>query len=139
MEPLTLETLKLEQIPGLTDGEIDQLYAELAEERGDIVTRILPDGVPGPRRFKPVCSPDCPASVIERLPTLVQEWTGQEVAITPLILANGSLSAQAVRWDALHASDVITSTCPYRHLAHACLCAALAACVVLGKATQQGD
>ena len=83
------------------------------------------------------CRADCPASVLEGLPALVERWTGRRV-ILELCVDDGCLMVY-YRWacgaivEANRTLSVFDDNAIYRHLPHACLCAAFAACVVLGR------
>lgn len=141
--PPTLETLTLDRIPTLTDEECDALYGR------DIEGCALADGA----TWRRVCHPDCPASVLEGLPALVERWTDTRLAHLDIYHDYRDTRAMIVGayGDAGNGDTYRVATLKEcgrlrnfyyslkaRHLAHACLCAAFAACVVLGKAQTAG-
>jgi hypothetical protein len=123
-----LDTLTLEQIAGLTDQECNALYSELSA------------GVNPLRAY--VCDPECPASVLEGLPGLVEKWTGHTPALmhiwrAPIDGWRANYESPNDAYDEpLRAAAAMIFAHPFHHLAHACLCAAFAACVVLGRAKE---
>ncbi len=139
----TLSTLTLDQIPALTDDECDALYAELAPHTQ--VGRVVDSGgrVIGtfPLEFpKPVCNPDCPASVLEGLPALVERMTGYQAQMEIIWSRDGHVILPSVKpLDNDANARVLDGRQRYtfRHLAHACFCATFAACVVLRRATHE--
>lgn len=147
---MTLETLTLDQIPALTDEEIDRLYAWLRilteadgwhgstksayllmedDERG-LWHAQIDQGILPPRAVSAVCVPDCPASVLEGLPALVERRTG--VPVCWRLFATTGIEGWRVTFYH-HDGTEIYSGQTFRHLPHACLSAAVAACIVLGR------
>lgn len=115
------------------------------EAKADLCVKIE-HNLRAQRRYRRVCHPDCPASVLESLPGLVERWTGRSVDLSMWMEhcydgngpANINVFAVMTVVDErrLEPGTHVALQCavfPARHLPHACFCAAWAACVVLGR------
>lgn len=141
--------MKLKDLASLNDSACNQFYAEMAgvdfKPAWDVQWKV-PNNHGGldprsaPMFESPhVCRPDCPASILEGLPGLVEKWTGRAMSMLIHYNQNGRF-VYMYREQLTHDSGPrqgqlhqFAGNNSGRHLAHACIVAALAACVVYGR------